>query len=344
VSLLTASPLRILTFVAGAIFTAQFVAGCSTHSASGVNTGLPTLNASPIGSNVAFVTNGASDYWVLAHAGVDAAQTKLGPNVNVQFVMPADGTAATQKQEVDDLLANGVKAIAISPIDPANQTSWLNSVASKAALITQDSDAPQSSRLCYLGTDNHAAGVEAGELIKQALGPQGGKVMLFVGNRSAQNAHDREQGIRDALAHSNVTVVDVRTDDGDHARAKSNAADALVANPDLAAEVGLWSYNGPAILSAVEDAHKVGKVKIICFDQEKPTLAGVQAGAIYATVVQQPFEFGYKSAMLLAQLAKGDKTGLPKGGIEYVPTEVVNDSNVAAYIVQMNKQLSSVGK
>ena len=59
--------------------------------------------------------------------------------------------------------------------------------------------------------------------------------------------------------------------------------------------VGLWSYNGPAILSAVKEANKVDKVKIIAFDEEDPTLSGIKEGAIYATVVQQPFEFGYKS-------------------------------------------------
>jgi ABC-type sugar transport system substrate-binding protein len=42
--------------------------------------------------------------------------------------------------------------------------------------------------------------------------------------------------------------------------------------------VGLWSYNGPAILNAVKDANKVGQVKIICFDEEDETLAGVKDG------------------------------------------------------------------
>ena len=78
----------------------------------------------------------------------------------------------------------------------------------------------QSNRVCYIGTDNHAAGLQAGELMKEAL-PQGGKIMLFVGKRDAQNAHDREMGIRDALKGSNITILDVRTDDADHAKAKS---------------------------------------------------------------------------------------------------------------------------
>ena len=283
------------------------------------------------------MTNNASDYWLIAEGGVNQASKELGPGYSVQFIMPSDGTAATQKQEVNDLISKGVKAIAISPVDPKNQTPWINQISSQAAVITQDSDAAQSQRLAYLGTDNHAAGLLAGSLIKKAL-PNGGKIMLFVGDRDAQNAHDREMGIRDALKGSNVQILDVRTDNTDHALAKTNAADAMTANPDLAAEVGLWSYNGPAIVSAVEDAHNVGKVKIICFDQEKGTLAGIKSGAIYASVVQQPYQFGYQGTKLLAALANGDKSGLPKGGTLYFPAQTVSSANIDAYIAELNKE------
>ena len=298
--------------------------------------GAPGL-ASP--TPVAFVTNNASAYWTLAQRGVEAAEKRF-PDLSVQFIMPADGTAATQRQDVDDVIARGVKAIAISPVDPANQTPWLNEVAGKAALLTQDSDAPQSRRICYIGTNNVAAGYQVGTLIKKALGPGGGKIMLFVGVRGAQNAKDREAGIREALAGSNVTILDVRTDDADHARAKTNAADALVRYPDLAMEVGLWSYNGPAILSAIEDANKVGKVKIVCFDQEDATLSGIKSGAIYATVVQQPYQFGVDAIKMMDQLVKGNRSGIPANGIINIPTEAITHANVAAYQARLAKLLA----
>jgi ribose transport system substrate-binding protein len=161
----------------------------------------------------------------------------------------------------------------------------INDVAKNALVITQDSDAPQSDRACYIGTDNIAAGRQAGGLIREAL-PDGGKIMIFVGNLDVRNAQERYQGIKEALQGSKVEIVDVRTDETDRVRAKSNAADALIKYPDIAGLVGLWSYNGPAILNAVTDAGKVGHVKIVCFDEEDPTLAGVKDGAIYATVVQ----------------------------------------------------------
>jgi ribose transport system substrate-binding protein len=275
---------------------------------------------------MAFVTNNASDFWTIARKGTEKADAELA-DVTVEFKIPADGTAAEQKRIVDDLLAKGVDGIAISPVDPNNQTQMINDVAKQAIVFTQDSDAPTSDRAAYVGTDNVAAGRQAGGLIKEAL-PEGGKIMLFVGKLDARNAQERMQGIKEALQGSNVVIIDTRTDDTDRVRAKSNVSDTLVKYPDVKALVGLWSYNGPAILNAVKESGKSSQVKIIAFDEEDETLAGVKDGNIYATVVQQPYEFGYQAIKLMAQYAKGDKSAIPAGKQIFVPTLVIKRDNV----------------
>src|SRR5260221_2813838 len=95
-------------------------------------------------------------------------------------------------------------------------------------------------------------------------------------------------GIKKALEGSNIKIVDTGTDDADHVRAQKNAEDALVKNPDLNCLVGLYSYNGPAILNAVRGANKTGSVKIVCFDEDADTLAGVGDADNFSTVVQPP--------------------------------------------------------
>jgi ribose transport system substrate-binding protein len=289
-------------------------------------------------TRLAFVTNNPSDYWTICRRGTEAAAKDLG-TVEVEFVMPADGTAATQKQDVDDLLAKGVQGIAVSPVDPANETPYLNGVAAKTNLITADSDAAASRRLCYVGTDNHAAGVMAGKLIKKAL-PQGGQIMVFVGKSDAQNAHDRLVGIQDALRGSRVTILGVRTDDTDHARARQNVVDTLAQHPHIAALVGLWSYNGPAIARAVREKGRVGKVRIIAFDEENDTLNGIRDGTIYGTIAQQPYRFGYESVKLLAALVRGDKSGVPAGRRLIIPTLAITQGNLAAYQARHRRQLA----
>ncbi len=284
---------------------------------------------------LAFVTNNASDFWTIARKGTEKADTELD-DVTVEFKIPSDGTAAEQKRLLDDLLSKGVEGIAVSPVDPDNQTQLINDTAKRVLVVTQDSDAPKSDRAFYVGTDNVAAGRQAGGLIKEAL-PQGGKIMVFVGKLDARNAQERLQGIREALQGSNVNIVDVRTDDTDRVRAKSNVSDTLVRYPDVVALVGLWSYNGPAILNAVKDANKTGQVKIIAFDEEDETLAGVKQGAIYATVVQQPYEFGYQAIKLMHQFLKGDKSAIPANKLVLVPTLVIKQDSVDAFTQKINQ-------
>src|SRR5919199_1501200 len=287
------------------------------------------------GKKLAFVTNNPADFWTIARRGVEKADAEL-TDVTTEFRIPDDSTAATQKRIIDDLLAKGVDGIAISPVDPENQTQLINDVAKQVLVFTQDSDAPKSERACYIGTDNVAAGRQAGGLIKEAL-PQGGKIMVFVGKLDARNAVERLQGIKEALQGSNIEIIDVRTDDTDRVRAKSNVSDTLVRYPDVTALVGLWSYNGPAILNAVRDAGKTGQLKIVAFDEEDETLAGVKDGAIYATVVQQPFEFGYQAIKIMAQALAGDRSGIPPNKQVFIPTKVIKKDNVEEFTKQINQ-------
>lgn len=275
---------------------------------------------------LAFITNGASDYWTIARRGVEKADAELD-TATVEFRIPSDSTAAEQRRIIHDLLAKGIDGVAISPVDPANQVQMLNDAARQVLVLTQDSDAPQSERAAYVGTDNVAAGRQAGALIREAL-PAGGRIMVFVGKIDMQNARERLQGIREALNGSGVEIIDTRTDDLDRVRAKSNVADALVRYPDIAALVGLWSYNGPAIVGAVKEAGRSGEVKIIAFDEEDETLAGIKDGSIYGTVVQQPYEFGYQAIHLMTKVLRGDRSGIPANKLVLIPTLVIKKDNV----------------
>ena len=279
---------------------------------------------------LAFVSNNAADFWTIARAGCNDAAKELG-DVDVDFRIPSSASAAEQQTILNDLVAAGVDGIAISPKDPPNQIDFLNKIASQTLLICSDSDAPDSKRVAYIGTDNEAAGEQAGGLIKEAL-PNGGKIMLFVGNIDAQNAHDRIAGIKKALDGSNIEIIDIRTDDADQVRAQKNVEDTLVKYPDISALIGLYSYNGPAILNAVRSANKTSAVKIVCFDDEDDTLAGIASGDIYGTIVQQPYEFGKQSIERMDKYLRGDKSQLsfPNGKM-FVPTQAIKKDNVADY-------------
>ena len=298
---------------------------------------VPQASFAQTKKTLAFVVNVPADFWQIARRGTEKAQKEL-PNYNIEFYIPGEMSAAAQKRILEDLLAKGVAGVSISPVNPDNSTDILNQVASKAALFTQDADSPKSNRAMYIGTDNIAAGRQAGELMKKSL-PNGGKAMLFVGTMDAANARERTQGIKEAIAGTKIEIIDIRTDGGDQTKAKANVEDTLAKYPNIDLLVGLWAYNTPQIYNAVKAAGKEGKVKIVGFDEDQQTLKGISEGAIDGTVVQQPFEFGYQSMIYLAKYLEGDKSFIPENKLRIVPTKIVDKSNVAEISTQIRDLL-----
>jgi len=288
--------------------------------------------------SLVFITNASADFWTICRRGTEKAAKEL-PNYDVRCIVPGETTAAEQKRILDDLLVKGVAGVAISPVNPEQATEILNKVADKATLFTSDSDAPKSKRSLYVGTDNVAAGFQAGELMKKTL-PEGGKAMLFVGSMDNANARERVEGIRKAIEGTKIEIVDVRTDEVDFAKARRNAEDTLTKYPDIAMMVGLYGYNPPLIIEAVKAAGKTGKVKIVAFDEDAVTLKGVSEGIVAGTIVQQPFEFGYQSMINLAKVIEGDKSVIPANKLLIVPTKVIDKDNVAKFQSDMKSLLA----
>ncbi len=285
---------------------------------------------------LAFVVNGASDFWKAAEAGVKKAQTEL-PNYNLTFKYPEQSSAAIQTRLMDDLVAAGVSGIMVSAVDPKTMGDALNRIASQVALFTTDSDAPNSKRVAYIGSSNTDAGKQAGEIMLKAL-PNGGKCMGFVGLPGADNARERIEGVRDTIKGSKIELVDVRGDDIDQTRAKRNVEDTLTAHPEITCMVGFYSYNTPRIYEAVKEAGKLNKITIVGFDEDPITLGGVKEGTIAATVVQQPYEWGYQGMKDMAKYLEGDKSFVPANGLIIIPTKIIDKSNVDAFWAELKER------
>ncbi len=288
---------------------------------------------------LAFIVNAASDFWKLAEAGVSKAQAELGDGYELQFRYPAQGTAALQNALMDDLVAAGTDAIMISSADPKNSTDAFNRIAAQIPLFTTDSDAPQSDRIAYLGSSNTLAGEQAGAEMVKAMNGAPGKCMGFVGFLDADNAKERIAGFKTAVEGHDIELVDVRGDDVDFARARSNVDDVLAANPEINCMVGFYSYNPPKIYEALQAAGKLGQITVVAFDEDPVTLGAVKEGAFFSTVVQQPFEWGYQGMKLMAAYLNGDKSGIPADGLIIVPTKVIDKSNVDQFSADLKAMI-----
>jgi ribose transport system substrate-binding protein len=352
-----------LSLRAAACLLAAFLtsAGCDRGGDSGgVTAGTqPATRSDSRKPRVAYVTNGIDSFWVIAEAGAKAGGPKY--NADVEVHMPAQGVG-DQKRIVEDLMTRGVDGIAISPIDAENETALINQACERTKVITQDSDAPKSNRLMFIGVDNYLAGRMCGALVKEAL-PQGGKVAIFVGRLEQDNARLRRQGVIDEVMGRSLdrnrydepgkeikdgggkyTIVATLTDQFDRARAKANCEDMLSREPDLACVVGLFAYNTPMCLEALRSQGKVGKVKVVAFDEQAETLQAIKDGTCQGTVVQNPYMYGMESVRLLAALAKGDNSVIPAGKFIEVPARQIRKDNVDAFWDDLKQKMGEAPK
>jgi len=305
----------------------------------------PGCNSSSGKPKVAIITNCIAEFWSICEAGAKKGSADFG--VDVVFIQPNSNTVSDQTEKINDVLKLGVTGIAVSVIDPKEQTPSLKRIATEKHFLAMDNDAPDSGRLCYIGIDNYEAGKAVGRMVKEAM-PNGGMLVMFIGSMSSDNAANRVGGVLDELAgqkgakgptygqftlYSNAPLIDETKED----KAQENAKDVLEKLKDTPniVMVGLYAYNPKAILQAARAKGVVGKVKIVGFDEDWVTLEGIAKGEIVGTVVQDPFMYGYKSVEVLAALAKGDKSKATTSPIPYRkvtkdggPEETVNGTKV----------------
>lgn len=311
----------------------------------------PPPPAGPGKKKVAVVSNCVAAFWTIASAGVKAAGEKTG--VDAEMLMPVEGIS-DQKRMIEDLLTRGVDGIAVSAIDPANQTELLNNVAKRTKLITHDSDAPASERLLYIGMDNYAAGLLCGDLVREAM-PNGGSVIFFIGRTEQDNAKRRRQGcidgilgrsadpnradpVSEVIEENGYKILGTLTDQTDLAKGKANVEDALSKYPDIGCMVGLFAYNTPLILEALGRANKLGEVKVVAFDEDAATLKGVEDGTVHGTVVQNPYMYGYRSVEILAALVNGDMSVIPADKFIDIPARQIRKDSVGAFWDDLKKK------
>jgi len=319
------------TIAIAAVFSLALALGCRSEKSTA--------------PNYAFVTNGVADFWRYAEAGARAAGRECGAEITV--VTPNGMTDQTRK--IEDLITRGTEGIAITVIDPANQGATLNKAAAATNLITHDSDAPDSNRLVYIGMDNYDAGIMCGETLRKAM-PDGGSVVIYIGRMDQDNAKRRRQGFIDGLFgrkpdatrndpggdevksdDGKFTVLRTMTDQFDFAKAKANVEDTITSHPDIAGMVGLFEYNPPLILEALERTGRLGKVKVMAFDENPATLQGIKDGNVVGTIVQNPYQYGYKSILVLNELHKGNKSVIPENKFIDIPARVITFTNVDAF-------------
>ncbi len=274
-------PMTIAIFASAALsLTACGSGGGTTAGAQGGSGDAPVYVFLPKSLN--------NPYWVDARKGMEAKAGELG--VEAQFLGPDADDAAAQVAIFDSVLATNPAGIAISPNDPASVKDNIRRATEMGIpVIAWDGPVPDSDVLGYIGTDNVAAGEQAGEAVASAIGEQG-KVAVIIGSLSAVNLNQRLEGVTKALEnYPDIEIVATEESGESVATAQTAAETILQANPDLTGFIGIGGADLPGIAGALKSGNKCGEVKAVGFDVVPQGVEGMQGGCVDALIAQKPF-------------------------------------------------------
>jgi ribose transport system substrate-binding protein len=296
-----------------------------------------TKEPAPAEFKVVVIGKSVHPYWSNVEKGVIAAGKDLGLSADqAVFFVPPSEDVAKQIETMETYIAQGVTGIAIAPSDP-NALEPVMKKAADAGIIVTTLDTPpveDSVSLVYIGTDNYAAGQEAGKAMKQLV--TSGTVGIGRGSDTALNALQRTDGFLDAIKDTGIKTLEPVNDKEDAARALELANSVLSANPDLAGAFGVYAYNGPAWATAIKEADRVDKTKLVSFDATTDIINGIKEGVIDATVAQREFDMGYKSVQLIYLIStKGQDAAFSEmgvvDGIIDTGVDVITQANLKDY-------------
>lgn len=287
-------------------------------------------------------------YWQEARAGLSRAATQL--KVKAEMAGPEtydpkaerDAFVATVGKKPTGILISASDATLLKPdIDAA--------IGQGIPVITIDSDAADSKRLTFIGTDNYRAGVMGAKLAAQKLGNKGNVVIYTMPGQA--NLKERLRGYTDTFSDSpQIKIAEVVDIKGDPRVAFDRTMELTDKNAKVDAFVSLESMAGIEIATVLERKKVTGKV-LIAMDTDARTLEWIQKGTITATIGQKPFTMAYLGVKILDDLhhhpLKSLSSNFAQDSFSPMPAFVdtgatlIDKSNVDAFIAAQKSETSA---
>ena len=228
-------------------------------------------------------------YWQEAQAGLTDAAKQLG--VKSELTGPEKFDPQEQLRAFQKVVESKPAGIMISVTRPELFQDAINAaIAQGTPVITVDSDAPNSKRVMFVGTDNFRAGGESAKRMADILKGQGQVVIITIPGQL--NVDERLRGVNETLKkYPGIKIVQAIDDKGDPRVANDNIAALLKAKAKIDGIISLEASGGSG---AAEALHRLDvKIPIVGFDKDPETLDWIDRDGITATVTQKPYVMAY---------------------------------------------------
>ncbi|MBV9998419.1 MAG: sugar ABC transporter substrate-binding protein [Verrucomicrobia bacterium] len=275
------------------------------------------------------VANLQADFFNQIKQSVDAEARAKGVKL---IVADAKGDAATQVDQMQDLITRGVSALIYIPAG-ATAAGVPVKAARKANIpvVNVDRNAPDAPGDTFIATDSVTAARTLGEYACKVMGGKG-NLAIIQGQLGTTPELDRDKGFNEAMANCpGIKVVAKQPtkmwmqDEG-----FAIAQDMLQRYPDINAFFGRADALALGAAHAVKVANVGHKVWIFGFDGDVAGLKAVQDGTLDATMTQKTQYMGKLALDSALELADGKQ--LPKEQLQ--EAVLTTKENVAPFINQ----------
>lgn len=259
-------------------------------------------------------------YWKLLEQGARQQAEQYG--YLLQYTGPGRHDAAEQQRYLQKAIASRPDAIIMQGLS-AHEELIAEAKQKNITVVTVDTDAPQSERIAYVGTDNAAAGKQLAELLLERI-DSASEIGVIIGSQEAQNQLARLQAFQDMVAElSEASIVDIRLSNISRLQAARMTVAMLEQHPSIDVIVGLSGLDAVGIVDGL-DALDKQHVAVLGFDNLSNTEALIAEGRIVGSIVQQPEIIGKQAIEVLYRYYNGGDYEVE----DYVPTTVLTDSRL----------------
>ena len=239
-------------------------------------------------------------YWQDAKAGfMDAAR---GLGVKAEFTGPDTYSPQDELEAFEKAVAEHPAGIAVSPARPEVFKDTIDAAIKLGIpVICVDSDAPESHRVLFVGTDNYQAGLISGKRIAEMVHGKGQVVLITIPGQL--NLDERVRGLSEALKkYPGVKISRTLDDKGDPRSANDQISALFDAKEKIDGIVCVEASGGPGAAEALHRLNLGGKIPIVAMDKTPETLDFLEQGVIAATVSQKPYTMAFYGLRFLDDL------------------------------------------
>jgi len=260
-----------------------------------------------------------------AKAQAKILSRELGVQIVIDYMPPSIADAVEQNTILEKIATGQPSGIAVDPVDAVGHMTAIKRIRDQGIpVVLFDSPSPDAN-ITSIGNNFSQQGVIAAERLVNLI-KHTGKVAVMQGYPTAPNHKERyEAQVAVLRKYPDITVVDGGTDNDDIQTARRQAMAVLESHPDLSGYLCCDASGPIGIASAIKEAGRIGKIKVVSMDGIKPILDAIKEGIIESSSATIPTMQGSMSVLMLWQASLGVQTPQTiDTGIDVITQENVN--------------------